>query len=64
MDALSRIDDRLADLDSLFSDITEGSFADQRLAARVAQVLRQLKACVADLTAGLRELEGRIDTRG
>jgi hypothetical protein len=53
MDALSKMDDRLADLDSLFADITDGSFADQLLAARVAQVLRQLKACVGDLLAGL-----------
>lgn len=64
MDALSRMDERLTDLDSLFTDITVGSFADQLLAARLAQGLRRLKACVGDLVAGLRELEGRIDARG
>ena len=64
MDATSGTDDRLADLDSLFNDITEGSFSDQLLAARLAQVLRQLKACVGDLLAGLRELEGRLDAAG
>lgn len=61
MAALSRMDERLSDLEELSGRITEGSFADQTLAAVVARVLSQLKLCVADLVAALREMEARID---